>query len=67
MFSILSHHGNTNQKDSDTYQKWLRSKTQAGEDVEQEEHSSIACGSANLNTTKEINLVASQKIGIVLL
>ena len=55
MFSILSHQGNANQNDSDPFldqSEWLRSKTQvtadAGEDVEQGEHSSIAGGIAHL-------------------
>jgi hypothetical protein len=51
MFNILSHQedANQNNKDSTSHQTaWLRSKTQvtadAGEDLEKEEHSSIAGG-----------------------
>jgi len=54
MFTVLSHHSNANQnaQDSTSHQsEWLRSKTQVtthvGEDVEKEEHSSIAGGIAN--------------------
>jgi len=47
--------------------EWLRSKTQVtadvGEDVEKEEHSSIAGGIANCTTTLEISLEVPQKTG----
>ena len=49
MFNILTHQGNANQNDPEIplhQSEWLRSKIQmtadAGEDVEKEEHSSIA-------------------------
>ena len=52
MFNILNHQGNANQNNPQipphTSTEWLRSKIQvtarAGEDVEKEEHSSIAGG-----------------------
>jgi hypothetical protein len=53
MFNILTHQGNANQKNPEIpytslQSEWLSSKTQvtedAGEDVEKEEHSSIAGG-----------------------
>jgi hypothetical protein len=59
MFNILTHQGNANQNNPEIphasqnwyQQKPLRSKTQvtadAGEDVEKEEHSSIAGGIAS--------------------
>jgi len=55
MSNILSHQGNANQNNpeiSTSHQsEWLRSKTpataDAGKDVEKEEHSSIAGGTAN--------------------
>jgi hypothetical protein len=51
MFKILSHQGKANQNSILHQSEWLRSKPQvtadAGEDVEEEEHSSIAGGSAN--------------------
>jgi hypothetical protein len=54
MFNILSHQGNANQNNSDStshQSECLRSKIQvtadAGEDVEKEEHSSIAGGIAS--------------------
>ena len=47
--------------------EWLRSKTQVtaddGEDVEKEEHSSIASGIASLTIHSEISLELPQKIG----
>jgi hypothetical protein len=47
--------------------EWLRSKTQltkhAAEDVEQEEHLSIAGGIAKLSTTLETSFAVSQKTG----
>jgi hypothetical protein len=52
--NILSHQGSTNKNNPEILQhqsEWLRSKTRvtanAGEDVEKEEHSSIAGGIAN--------------------
>ena len=54
----------------DTLLEWLRSKTQvtahAGEDVEQEEHSSIVGGVQTYTTTLKINLEITHKLGIVL-
>jgi len=52
MFNILSHQENTNQNDLTSHQsEWLRSEPQvianAGKDVEEEEHSSIAGGTAS--------------------
>jgi hypothetical protein len=55
MFKILSDQGNANQNDPEIppyIKEWLRSKPQVsvhvGEDVEKEEHSSIAGGIAGL-------------------
>jgi hypothetical protein len=55
MFNILNHQGNANQNNpgiASHQSEWLRAKIQvtadAGEDVEKEEHSSIADGIANL-------------------
>jgi hypothetical protein len=57
MFSILNHQGNANQNNPEIpphslQSEWLRSKIQvtsdAGEDVEKEEHSSIVGGIASL-------------------
>jgi hypothetical protein len=53
MFKVFSHQGNANQNDSILHpSEWLRSKIQvtahAGEDMEEEDHSSIADGNANL-------------------
>jgi len=49
------------------YSEWLRSKTQvttdAGEDAEKEEHSSIVGGIADNKTILEISLEVLQKIG----
>lgn len=58
MFNILGHHGNTNQNyyeiSSYIMSEWLRSTiymtTHAGEDIKQEEPSSIAGESANLHS-----------------
>jgi hypothetical protein len=56
MFNILNHQGNANQNNPEilphtSQNEWLRPKPQVtvdvGEDVEKEEHSSIAGGIAN--------------------
>jgi len=57
MFNTLNHQGNANQNNPEVqsyipHNGWIKQRTQvtafAGEDVEQEEHFSIAGGSTNL-------------------
>jgi hypothetical protein len=70
MVKILINQRNANQNGPEIlplhHLEWLRSKpqvtTHVGEDVEKEEHSSIAGGIANWYTALEINLEFPQKI-----
>jgi hypothetical protein len=64
MFNILNHRGNATQNNQS---EWLRSKTQvtadAVEDMEKEEHSSIAGGIVSWYNHSGISLEVPQKIG----
>jgi hypothetical protein len=63
MFKVLSHQRNANQNKLEIPLSKAQVTAHVAEDVEEEEHSSIAGGIANWTTTLEISLVVPQKIG----